>query len=311
MAVTIDNSPDTVAPAESGLRKFTMRSIAWLQAGPMTLVFALFFLLPLVLVVIVSVWDYNEYEMIPAFSFRGYTDTFEGCVANLPELCTILKTYLKTLKLCLLTWALTLLIGFWVAYFLAFHVRSKTWQIVLSLLCTIPFWTSNVIRMIAWIPLLGRNGLVNQGLVGAGFINKPVEWLLFSEFSVVLALVHLFTFFMVVPIFNSMIRIDKRLIEAAYDAGASGWQTLVNIIIPLAKPGIVIGSIFVITIVMGDFVTIGVMGGQQIASAGKIIEARLSALQFPAAAANAVILLGITIIIISALTRIVDVRKEL
>ena len=73
----------------------------------------------------------------------------------------------------------------------------------------------------------------------------------------------------------------------------------------------IIGSIFVITIVMGDFVTIGVMGGQQIASAGKIIEARLNALQFPAAAANAVILLGITILIISALTRIVDIRKEL
>jgi putative spermidine/putrescine transport system permease protein len=287
------------------------KSIAWLQAGPMMLVFALFFLLPLVLVTIVSAWDYNEYEMIPAFSLRGYTDTFEGCIAGLPELCTILKTYLNTLKLCFLTWGLTLLIGFTIAYFLAFHIRTKTWQIVLSLLCTIPFWTSNVIRMIAWIPLLGRNGLVNQGLVGAGLVQQPVEWLLFSEFSVVLALVHLFTFFMVVPIFNSMIRIDKRLIEAAYDAGASGWQTLTNIVIPLSKPGIVIGSIFVITIVMGDFVTIGVMGGQQIASAGKIIESRLGALQFPAAAANAVILLGVTILIISALTRIVDVRKEL
>jgi putative spermidine/putrescine transport system permease protein len=285
--------------------------VAWLQAAPMMLIFALFFLLPLLFVTIVSAWDYNEYEMIPAFSLRGYTDTFEGCIVDLPGLCTILKTYLKTLKLCLLTWSLTLLIGFTVAYFLAFHVRSKTWQIVLTLLCTIPFWTSNVIRMIAWIPLLGRNGLVNKGLEGVGLIQAPLEWLLFSEFSVVLALVHLFTFFMVVPIFNSMIRIDKRLIEAAYDAGATGWQTLVNVVIPLAKPGIVIGSIFVITIVMGDFVTIGVMGGQQIASAGKIIEARLNALQFPAAAANAVILLGITILIISSLTRIVDIRKEL
>src|SRR5258707_710799 len=284
--------------------------VAWLQAAPMMLVFVLFFLLPLVFVTIVSAWDYNEYEMIPAFSLRGYSDTFEGCISGLPDLCTILKTYLKTLKLCLMTWSLTLLIGFTVAYFLAFHVRSKTWQIVLSLLCTIPFWTSNVIRMIAWIPLLGRNGLVNKSLQGAGLIQQPLEWLLFSEFSVVLALVHLFTFFMVVPIFNSMIRIDKRLVEAAYDAGASGWQTLVNIIIPLAKPGIVIGSIFVITIVMGDFVTIGVMGGQQIASAGKIIESRLNALQFPAAAANAVILLGITILIISALTRVVDIRKS-
>ena len=124
-----------------------------------------------------------------------------------------------------------------------------------------------------------------------------------SEFSVVLALVHLFTFFMVVPIFNSMVRIDKSLIEAAYDAGATGFQTLVNVIIPLAKPGIVIGSIFVITI--------GVMGGQQIASAGKIIETRVNALQFPAAAANAVILLVITFLIITMMSRIVDIKKEL
>src|SRR5476649_2592305 len=227
------------------------------------------------------------------------------------DVCVTFKTYWSTIKFCAIVWAVTLVIGFTIAYFLSFHVRSSGMQTVLFLVCTIPFWTSNVIRMIAWIPLLGRNGLVNKGLEGAGLIQQPLEWLLFSEFSVVLALVHLFTFFMVVPIFNSMIRIDKRLIEAAYDAGAIGWQTLTNIVIPLAKPGIVIGSIFVITIVMGDFVTIGVIGGQQIASAGKIIESRLNALQFPAAAANAVILLGITILIISSLTRIVDIRKEL
>jgi putative spermidine/putrescine transport system permease protein len=293
------------------LTRLSAEATAWLQALPLSLVFGFFFVLPLALVVMVSFWDYNDYEMIPAFSGRGYSDTFEGCLADLPNLCTILKTYAKTLKLCFLVWALTLGIGFTVAYFLAFHVKSKTWQITLSLLCTIPFWTSNVIRMIAWIPLLGRNGLVNQGLAGMGVIDAPLEWLLFSEFAVVLALVHLFTFFMVVPIFNSMIRIDKALIEAAYDAGATGWQTLVNVIIPLSKPGIVIGSIFVITIVMGDFITIGVMGGQQIASAGKIIETRLNALQFPAAAANAVILLGVTLLIIAALSKLVDVRKEL
>jgi hypothetical protein len=174
---------------EIGLQMLQDRKsfVAWLQAAPMMLVFAVFFILPLVFVTIVSAWDYNEYEMLPAFSLRGYTDTFEGCIAELPGLCTILKTYLKTLKLCLLTWALTLLIGFTVAYFLAFHVRSKTWQIVLFLVCTIPFWTSNVIRMISWIPLLGRNGLVNNGRRSAGLIQQPLEWLLFSEFAVVLA----------------------------------------------------------------------------------------------------------------------------
>jgi len=165
--------------------------------------------------------------------------------------------------------------------------------------------------MISWIPLLGRNGLVNQGLQGAGLVSSPVEWLLFSEFSVVLAFVHLFTLFMITPIFNSMMRIDRSLIEAAHDAGASGWQTLWNVIVPLSKPGIVIGSIFVITIVMGDFITVGVMGGQQIASAGKLINTHMGALQFPPAAAHAVILLATVLVIIWGLTRILDIRKEL
>jgi putative spermidine/putrescine transport system permease protein len=293
---------------ESSLRR---NVVAWLQAGPMVLVFFAFFLIPLLFVTIVSFWNYNDYEMLPAFSGRGYTDTFEGCLQQLPDLCTILRTYGSTLKFCVIVWICTFLIGFTVAYFLAFHVKSKTWQIGLSLLCTIPFWTSNVIRMIAWIPLLGRNGLVNKALESIGLIHDPLEWLLYSEFSVILAFIHLFTFFMVIPIFNSMIRIDKSLIEAAYDAGASGWQTLINVILPLSKPGIVIGSIFVITIVMGDFITIGMMGGQQISSAGKIIQTRLDAIQFPAAAANAVILLIATMMIIVAMTRLVDIRKEL
>ena len=238
-------------------------------------------------------------------------ESFEGCPSHFPDLCTTLKTYLETLKLCLMVWMLTLLIGFSIAYFLAFHVRTRAWKLGLSLLCTIPFWTSNVIRMIACLPVLGRNGIVNKALLASGLVAQRQQWLLYSRFAVVLALVHLFTFFMVVPIFNSMMRIDRSLIEAAYDAGASGWQTLWNIIIPLCKPGIVIGSIFVITIVMGDFITIGVMGGQQIAAAGKIIEVRLNALQFPAAAANAVILLDVTFAMVLPLTRIVDIRKEL
>ncbi len=277
----------------------------------MALAFLLFFVIPLCFVLVVSFWNYNDYQMIPAFTLRDYVESFDGCYTKLPGLCTIFATYLKTVKFCVVVWLITLVIGFTVAYFLAFHVKSQTWQIALSLLCTIPFWTSNVIRMIAWIPLLGRNGLVNGALMDMGLVNQPIEWLLYSDFSIILALVHLFTFFMIVPIFNSMMRIDKRLIEAAYDAGATGWQTLLNVIIPLCKPGIVIGSIFVVTIVMGDFVTIGVMGGQQVASAGKMIETRLNALQFPVAAANAVILLVVTFLIITMLNKLVDVRKEL
>jgi putative spermidine/putrescine transport system permease protein len=285
-------------------------ALSWLQATPFALVFLLFLVLPLVLVAAVSTWRATDYELIPAFSAQNYIDVFSGCT-NTSEMCVTLKTYLSTFKFCFLVWAITLGVGFMVAYFLAFHVRSVGAQTLLFIVCTVPFWTSNVIRMISWVPLLGRNGVINQGLQGMGLIDSPIEWLLFSNFSVVLAFVHLYTMFMIVPIFNSMMRIDRALIEAARDSGASGWQTVWNVVVPLSRTGIIIGSIFVITIVMGDFVTIGVMGGQQIASVGKIIQVQTSYLQFPMAAANAVILLVITLMMIWGLTRLVDIRKEL
>ncbi len=283
---------------------------AWLQALPFGAVFAFFFIAPLLLIAAVSFWPTSDYELIPGFTGQNYVSIFNGC-SDLSDPCVTLKTYISTLRFSLLTWAVSLVIGFTIAYFLAFHVRTAAMQTVLFVICTIPFWTSNVIRMISWVPLLGRNGLVNQALVGAGLVDKPVEWLLFSEFSVVLAFVHLYTMFMLVPIFNSMMRIDRALLEAADDAGATGWQTLWNVIVPLSRTGIVIGSIFVITIVMGDFVTVGVMGGQQIASVGKVIQVQTSYLQFPLAAANAVVLLAVVLMIIVALTRMVDLRKEL
>src|SRR5439155_22188462 len=146
---------------------------------------------------------------------------FSGCMSEHPGLCVSFKTYLSTLNFCVLLWFVTLVLCFTLAYFLAFHVRSLTWQTVLFLLCTIPFWTSNVIRMISWVPLLGRNGLVNTALVASGAVPAPLEWLLFSDFAVVLAFVHLYTMFMIVPIFNSMSRIDRAPLEASRDPGAS------------------------------------------------------------------------------------------
>ena len=283
---------------------------AWLQAAPLAAVFVVFFLVPLALIVTVSFWQATDYELIPAFTLQAYADIFNGCGGG-DDTCVTLRTYVSTLKFSFLTWLITGLIGFTVAYFLAFHVKSQLWQTVLFILCTVPFWTSNVIRMISWIPLLGRNGLVNDVLMGSGLASQPQEWLLFSDFSVLLAFVHLYTMFMIVPIFNSMTRIDRSLIEAARDNGASPWQIVWFVVVPLCKTGIIIGSIFVIALVMGDFITVGVMGGQQIASVGKTIQVQANVLQFPAAAANAVILLLVVLMMIWALMRLVNLRKEL
>ena len=275
----------------------------YLQVLPLTLTLVLFLVVPILLIGAVSFWDYNEFELLPDFVWTNYAELFTSSVTY--------TIYLATLKFALLTWIFTLLIGFTVAYFLAFHVPDLKWQIVLFLLCTIPFWTSNVIRMIAWIPVLGRHGLVNEGLLAVGVIDEPLEWLLFSDFSVVLAFVHLYTLFMVVPIFNSMMRIDPSVIEAAYDAGAGTWRTVWHVILPLCKPGIAIGTIFVVTLVMGDFVTVQMMSGGQSASVGVAMNNKRALLQYPAAAADAVVLLLVVLMMVAALMRIVDVRKEL
>lgn len=271
--------------------------------SPTILILGFFLVLPILTIVAVSFWDYNEYNFFPAFILDNYSYLLTSKVT--------LATYLKTFKFVILTWIFCTLIGFTVAYFLAFHIRSLPVQIALFLVCTVPFWTSNVIRMISWIPFLGRNGIANSALMEVGIIDAPLEWLLFSDFAVVLAFVHLYALFMVVPVFNTMMRIDRSLIEAARDAGASGFQILTNVIIPLAKPGIMIGSIFVVTLVMGDFVTVRFMSGGQSASVGRVISNEIALLQYPAAAASAVVLLITVLIMIGIMMRFVDIRKEL
>ena len=284
-----------------GTMKTTLKS--WLLVSPLTAILGLFLLVPVAVIVMVSFWGSSEFSYYPAFEFENYEFLLSSPVT--------LKVYFQTFTFTFITWAICLLIGFTVAYFLAFHIHSLTLQITLFLVCTIPFWTSNIIRMISWIPFLGRNGIANTALQDWGLIDAPLEWLLFSDFAVILAFVHLFTLFMIVPIFNTMMRIDRSLIEAARDAGANGLQILLHVIIPLTKPGIMIGSIFVVTLVMGDFITVRFMSGGQSASVGRMISNEIGLLQYPAASASAVILLITVLLMVAAMLRMVDIRKEL
>ncbi|MGG7567102.1 ABC transporter permease [Rhodovulum sp. DZ06] len=277
--------------------------VGWLQAAPLTVILLAFLVLPIAAIVTVSFWEATEWSIIPAFSFENYAFLFGSEVTG--------RVFLATFQYAAIAWAATLTIGFTVAYFLAFHVRSLTMQIALFLLCTIPFWTSNIIRMISWIPFLGRNGIANQALMDLGLTDQPVEWLLYSDFAVILAFVHLYTLFMVVPIFNTMMRIDRSLIEAARDNGATGFQILRHVIVPLTKPGIMIGTIFVVTLVMGDFITVRFMSGSQRANVGRLISNDIALLAYPSAAATAVVLLCTVLITIAIMLRFVDIRKEL
>ena len=134
-------SAPATTPNHQSLQATQRNSGAWWQAAPLSLVFVLFFLLPLVLILMVSFWSFTEYELLPDFTFKNYVTIFEGC-GNTSEMCVTFKTYVSTFKFCFLVWLITLVIGFTVSYFVAFHVRSPNVQTLLFVLCTIPFWTS-------------------------------------------------------------------------------------------------------------------------------------------------------------------------
>ena len=283
--------------------KVSQQTRSWIQVAPLATVLLVFFGIPMTIVIVVSFFSFERFDVVPNFIFDNYLELLQSNFT--------LRLYLSSFKFALIVGVITLGIGFTVAYFLVFHVRNTLWRMALFLLCTVPFWTSNIIRMISWIPFLGRNGIFNQALMATGLTDRPLDFLLFSDFAVVVAYVHLFVLFMMVPIFNSMARIDKSLIEAAYDAGASRWQVVREVVIPLSKTGIALGSIFVFTLVMGDFYVIRVMSGGQSATAASAMSYEIASLQYPTAAASAVVLVLVVMIAVGGILTLVDVREEL
>ncbi len=277
--------------------------ISWLQVLPMATILIAFVGIPLATVVSLSFWTFDGLEYYPDFTLENYTKVFSSWVTW--------KIFFNTIRYAAITWAFALVIGFTVSYYLVFYVKNLKIQIALFLLCTIPFWTSTVIRMISWIPFLGREGLFNTAMMSAGVIDQPLEFLLFSDFAVILTYVNLFTLFMIVPIFNAMVKINPNVIEAALDAGATQLQILWNIIIPLTRTGIALGTIFVVTLVMGDFFIVRVMSGGQSSSVVSAMKNNIDQLFYPQAAAMAVLLIGVVVFMVSVILRVVDVRAEL
>jgi putative spermidine/putrescine transport system permease protein len=238
-------APDKAAGWPHARGRRLAAALPYLQSLPLWLVMGVFLLIPIITIVAVSFWDDQEYALVPTFILDNYRDVLTSRVTW--------TTYLSTLRYAAIVWAATLAIGFTVAYFLSFHIRSTLWQMVLFQLCAIPFLTSNVIRMISWIPFLGRNGILNRTLMALGVTDHPLEFLLFSPFAVVLAFVHLYTLFMVVPIFNTMMRIERSLIEAARDLGASPWQGFRHVVLPLIAPSLIGVALFGFSLSYDEF----------------------------------------------------------
>lgn len=277
--------------------------VSWLQVAPLMLVMTGMVMLPLLLMVVVSFLDYGYAQVFPRLLLENWQEILFSWIT--------VDLYLTTFRFVFITWTITLLVGFTVSYFIIFHVRTSHWRTIFMMACAIPFWTSTLIRMISWVPFLGREGIINSALMAVGATDKPLSFLLFSEFSVLLVYVHTMTLMMIAPIANSMAKIEHSVIAAARDAGATEWKVITNIIIPLCKPGIALGSIFVMTQVIGDFLIVKQMSGNQIQTVVGVISLELNAFQYPPAAAKSVLMLIVVLIAIGVILHLVDIRKEL
>ena len=312
-----------VAPERPGVEASVKRRrreggfpVGWLIA-PSALWLLVFLVIPLVSIIVFSLWTSTGYGLEPDLNFGNYAEYFlaEGFFdpdhRNFLRLSVFIRTLGSTFAYTLEVMVLCLLLGYPIAYFLAMRVSSFKWQMALFLVCMVPFWTSYLIRAVAWLPMLGRRGLLNSLLLSLGIIDKPARFLLYSEFGYTTALAQLYVVLCVGPIFFSLAKIDNDILEAARDMGATAFQIFREIILPLSLPGVAIGMIFIFVMLMGEFATAVVVYGGKASTVGTVILNYYAIANYPFAAVNAIMLMLAMMIGVVIILRLVNIRKEL
>jgi len=279
------------------------RNKQYFLLAPGVLWMLLFLVVPLGMMVYVSFWTQTTFAIHSDLTLKSWQTFFASE--------TYFGALIRTVRLWMITLLLTIAIGYPAALFIGQFVRGKTTQTILLVACVIPFWTSFLIRVLAWRPMLGKEGAVNIILEKFGLIDAPIEVLLFTELAVLIGMVQIYVVFMVGPIAFMLARIDQSLIEAARDLGASGWTIFRKIILPLSLPGVVVGSIFVSVMVLGEFATSSALSGRKVNLLGNIIVTQVGSLKWAFAAVIGVVLTAVMALVITLLLRIVDLRKEL
>jgi putative spermidine/putrescine transport system permease protein len=278
------------------------RTAYWLIA-PGAVWMTLFLAVPILMIVYVSFWTQTTFKIEPILTLASWKQFFASE--------TYIGSLFTTIRLWLIVLAATFVLGYPTALFVGLFVKSKTISTVLLVICVIPFWTSFLIRVLAWRPMLGKEGAINILLQKAGLISAPIEALLFSELSVVIGMTQIYVVFMVGPIAFMLSRIDRNIIEAARDLGASFWRIFFKIILPLSLPGVIVGAIFVSVMVLGEFATTAALSGRKVNLLGNIIVTQVGSLKWALASVVGVILTVIMGLVIAGFLRVVDLKKEL
>jgi putrescine transport system permease protein len=256
---------------------------------------ALFFLLPLLIVIKISLAEstIGIPPYTPLFANHGGGLELHATMANFALIASddlYLRAYLDSLGNAALATGLCLIVGYPIAYAIARSPRRRR-QLPLFLVM-LPFWTSFLIRVYAWIAILEPNGLLNQSLLALGLIPAPLP-LLNNQFSVELGLVYSYLPFMILPLYGSLSSLDPSLIEAAADLGARPLQTFLGVTLPLTLPGIAAGSLLVLIPAIGEFVIPDLLGGPDTLMIGKVLwDEFFNNRDWPVAAAVAVVLVA-------------------
>ena len=270
---------------------------------------AVFFLLPLLIVLKISLAESTigipPYR--PLLAHDGSGLELHATSANFALIASddlYLRAYLGSLGNAALATVLCLMIGYPIAYAIA---RSQgVRQQLLLFLIMLPFWTSFLIRVYAWIAILEPNGLLNQCLIALGLIAAPLP-LLNNQFSVELGLVYSYLPFMILPLYGSLSRLDRSLIEAAADLGARPLRTFLGVTLPLTLPGIAAGSLLVLIPAVGEFVIPDLLGGPGTLMIGKVLwDEFFNNRDWPVAAAVAVVLVAVLAIPLLAAQRFLE-----
>jgi putative spermidine/putrescine transport system permease protein len=275
-----------------------------LLAAPGFVWLAFFLIAPLVFIVLVSFWTRTDTGFVRHWTTANYTELFHDS--------TYWHNMLTSFETSLIAVVVCLILGFPVAYFLAMKVVNIKYQIALFVLALAPFWTSFLIRAVAWTyPVMGREGALNQVLMKLHVVSEPVSQFGFSTLSVRVAMVQLYILFMITPLFFMLAQVDRHSLESARDLGANSVKTFFEVILPQTMPGIVIGSIFIFVLTMGEYGTVRVIGSGNVTSIGTIVETKTESIQYPQAAASAVILVAVLIAGVFAITRFSNLREDI
>ncbi|MCH1643145.1 ABC transporter permease [Paenibacillus timonensis] len=267
---------------------------------PVLLWLCLFLVVPMLIVVGISFMGRDDLgNVVLDFNLDAYALFFDPLYLGI---------YWDTILLSVLTTALCLLLSYPLAYYIAnAGPRMQTWGLVLI---TVPFWINFLIRTYAWVLLLRTQGIVNELLLGMGLITEPLQ-MLYTKGAVLLGMVYTFIPFMVLPIYVALEQMDKKLLEAASDLGASRWRAFWHITLPQTKSGIMTGSVLVYVSTTGMFVVTDILGGAKSAMISNIIQSQfLGARNWPFGSALSVIFVITSLILIALFNRAMTSRYQ-